>query len=130
MASRSLDDLKPEFRARVNMWLDKCALAGLEPLIYCTYRSLEEQALEYAKGRTIKGKIVTNAKPGQSAHNYGLALDFVPMQNGRPQWSNNALYDAAINIAISCGLESLRDSKFPERAHLQMPGWRGHVPVN
>lgn len=130
MASRSLDDLHPEFRARVDMWLEKCALSGLDILVYCTYRSLEEQALEYAKGRTTPGKIVTNAKPGQSAHNYGLALDFVPMQNGRAQWSNKTLYNAAINIAEDCGLESLRKSKFPELAHLQMPGWRGYVPTN
>lgn len=40
------------------------------------YRSKEEQDALYAKGRTAPGSIVTNAKGGQSMHNYGLAIDF------------------------------------------------------
>lgn len=46
-----------------------------------TYRSFEEQDKLYAQGRTTKGRIVTNAKGGQSYHNYGLALDFVLLLN-------------------------------------------------
>lgn len=42
-----------------------------------TLRTLEEQAALYAQGRTTKGSIVTNAKPGDSFHNYGLAIDIV-----------------------------------------------------
>jgi peptidoglycan L-alanyl-D-glutamate endopeptidase CwlK len=40
-----------------------------QPFITCTFRSGEEQNKLYALGRTEKGKIVTNAKAGQSAHN-------------------------------------------------------------
>jgi peptidoglycan LD-endopeptidase CwlK len=127
MASRSLYELRPEFRVRVEMWLDKCKDAKLDILIYCTLRDLKEQADLYAIGRTRPGKKVTNARPGQSAHNFGLALDFVPMIGGKPQWSNKALYGKAIDLAEACGLESLRNSSFPELAHLQMPGWRGYV---
>lgn len=39
-------------------------------------RSIEYQNELYAQGRTKPGKIVTNAKGGQSYHNYGLAIDF------------------------------------------------------
>lgn len=39
-------------------------------------RTVEEQNALYAKGRTVKGDIVTNAKGGSSYHNYGLAIDF------------------------------------------------------
>ena len=42
-----------------------------------TYRSIQEQNELYAIGRTIKGNKVTNAKGGQSYHNYGLAFDIV-----------------------------------------------------
>lgn len=38
-------------------------------------RTFEEQNALYAQGRTKKGKVVTNAKGGQSFHNYGLAVD-------------------------------------------------------
>lgn len=42
------------------------------------FRSFAEQDKLYAQGRTNKSKpIVTNARGGYSAHNYGLAIDFV-----------------------------------------------------
>ncbi len=41
------------------------------------YRTNEEQDALYAQGRTTKGKVVTNARGGQSYHNYGLAVDIV-----------------------------------------------------
>ena len=51
-----------------------------------TYRSIQEQNELYDIGRTIKGNKVTNAKGGQSFHNYGLAFDIVILldkdQNG------------------------------------------------
>lgn len=48
---------------------------GLIPYIHEGYRSQERQAQLYAQGRTAPGPIVTNAKPGQSIHNYGMAAD-------------------------------------------------------
>lgn len=42
-----------------------------------TLRTIEEQNALYAQGRTTKGKIVTNAKPGSSWHNYAMAFDIV-----------------------------------------------------
>jgi peptidoglycan L-alanyl-D-glutamate endopeptidase CwlK len=56
------------------------------PFATCTFRSKDEQTLLYARGRTIlkeiiKGKEkavrkVTNAKAGESPHNYWPALAF------------------------------------------------------
>lgn len=40
------------------------------------YRSLGSQSRLYNQGRTAPGPRVTNAKPGLSYHNYGLAVDF------------------------------------------------------
>lgn len=42
-----------------------------------TLRTNKEQDDLYAQGRTKAGKKVTNAKGGQSIHNYGLAFDIV-----------------------------------------------------
>ncbi|MBC2190549.1 M15 family metallopeptidase [Listeria booriae] len=39
------------------------------------FRSKAEQDALYAQGRTKPGQIVTNAKGGQSNHNYGVAVD-------------------------------------------------------
>jgi len=42
-----------------------------------TFRTLAEQEALFAIGRTKPGKKVTNAGPGRSIHNYGLAFDIV-----------------------------------------------------
>jgi peptidoglycan L-alanyl-D-glutamate endopeptidase CwlK len=55
---------------------------------YNGLRSMELQATLYATGRTRSGKIVTNARPGESPHNYGMATDWAPTHNGQPFWPN------------------------------------------
>ena len=56
-----------------------------------TLRTFDEQAELYAKGRTAPGNIVTYAKPGQSYHNYGLAVDFALLLPGgkKVSWDMN-----------------------------------------
>lgn len=56
---------------------------GLEYVAISGTRTAAEQNALYAQGRTKPGKIVTNAKAGQSNHNFGVALDFGVFQNGR-----------------------------------------------
>lgn len=122
MSSRSLDDLRPELRERVERWLADMHASNLTELITCTLRSGAEQDALYAKGRTEPGKIVTKARAGQSAHNYGLALDFVILDSGKADWSGDSLaWNDAIELAQNRGLQSLRPM---ESAHLQMPDWK------
>jgi peptidoglycan L-alanyl-D-glutamate endopeptidase CwlK len=52
---------------------------GIYVLITQGYRSIAEQDALYAKGRTTPGPKVTNAKGGESYHNFGLAVDFCLM---------------------------------------------------
>lgn len=49
-------------------------------------RTFEESDKLYAQGRTAPGSIVTNAKAGQSYHNYGLAFDFAMITNGKDDY--------------------------------------------
>lgn len=51
--------------------------AGVRLRFSQSYRSISEQDALYAQGRTKPGNIVTNARGGQSYHNYGLAFDMV-----------------------------------------------------
>ena len=53
------------------------------------YRTFAEQNTLFAIGRgKNKGKIVTDAKGGQSIHNYGLAIDIIKMNsNGTASYS-------------------------------------------
>jgi peptidoglycan L-alanyl-D-glutamate endopeptidase CwlK len=100
----------------------------MDILITCTLRTQAEQTALYAQGRTVPGHIVTNAQAGKSAHNWGLALDFVPMINGKPEWTGkDPAWAHAISMAESRGMESLAKSAFPELAHLQLPNWRAHI---
>lgn len=50
---------------------------GINVQITSGLRTYAEQTKLYNQGRTTPGNIVTNAKAGQSIHNFGLALDYV-----------------------------------------------------
>lgn len=131
--SRQLSDLLPVVKDKAEQFLVKCKAAGINVLIYSTYRDNEAQAAEYAKGRTVQGanptakkpmgNIVTNARPGMSYHNWRCAFDFVPMVNGVPQWNDTATYLKCGIIAESVGLEwAGRWVSFRETAHCQYTG--------
>lgn len=116
MASRDLDDLVPEVAEKARVVQKACReAADFELLIYCTFRSLEEQARLFRQSRSRKeidariaklqnlglgflgeiiesvgpcyGRHVTNAAPGESWHNYKQAWDAVPLINGKPAWN-------------------------------------------
>lgn len=118
MASRSLNDLTPRMKEKaLHVQLD-CKKSGVELLIYCTLRSLEEQAIAYRQSRTYSeiakkmlkmrmdgygyladiikkvgpqsGPHVTGAGPGESWHNYMMAFDGVPVVNGKLLWDEKA----------------------------------------
>ena len=44
MASRDLNDLIPEVKQHAEKVIDVCGQVGVDILIYCTLRPLEEQA--------------------------------------------------------------------------------------
>lgn len=161
MASRKLSDLKPEVERRAKRLLSLCIENELTILIYCTYRSVEEQARLYRQGHGIsdirwkaseledefgrpdlaellmavgpqKGPRVTNAGPGQSLHNYGYALDAVPVVGGKPLWSTRTalgqeLWGLYGQLAKDVGFEWAGDWPFfVEFPHIQEPemDWR------
>lgn len=59
-----------------------------------TLRTNEEQNELFARGRTKPGRVVTNARGGDSYHNYGLAIDICLIINGKEaSWDDKADYD-------------------------------------
>jgi len=95
------------------------AFHGIDVLIYCTYRDNEQQNFLYAQGRTRKGRRITNAKGGQSEHNYRLAWDCVPMNGGKPEWGNRRSYKLMGEIAATLDISWAGNwkGKFKETAH-------------
>lgn len=108
--SASLTDLLPSVQEKAQKFLRYCIAVDLDVRITSTYRSNDEQAALYAKGRTVPGDIVTNAKPGQSWHNWRCAFDFVVRRNGQPAWNTkdaetNRLWQLAGALGEQAGLE-------------------------
>lgn len=131
MSSRSLDDLNKDMRRMAMVHEQLCMAKGVELLIYCTLRPNVEQSHLYAIGRTVVGKIVTNARAGESAHNpdaqgKASAYDCCPVIFGKPMWDTN---HPAWTTVIQCGEEaglvaSARwTGKMRESAHFQDPKW-------
>ena len=119
--SRSLDDLHPRVKALAEAFVKRCNEAGYDILIYSTYRDIEAQNAIYSQGRTTKGKIVTNAKGGQSYHNYRVAFDWVAVCGGKARWNDTFAYSACGKIAEEVGLEwaGRWTGKLKETAHCQ-----------
>lgn len=122
--SRSLDELHPKVKALAEKFITECDKSGIDVLIYSTYRDAEAQNELYAQGRTKRGKIVTNAKAGQSFHNWRVAFDFVPVMFGKARWDDKDAYMTCILIAEALGFESAArwSGKLKETAHLQYTG--------
>lgn len=75
-----LCDLAPAFRKAVDAAIAECNAAGLDAVVYETYRSKELQEAYYARGRTVipPAHPVTNARSNlYSWHGYGLAVDVI-----------------------------------------------------
>ena len=119
--SRSLDDLVPRVRAKAKLFAAQCkAVHGIDVLFTSTLRDNEYQASLYAQGRTAPGKIVTKAKPGYSPHNYGVAFDFVPLTNGKPDWNDEDKWKKCGAIGVAVGLEWGGNFKsISDKPHLQ-----------
>ena len=142
MASRRIEDLSPFMQEKAKRMLQLCQVAEIDYLIYCTWRSRGEQAYLYRIGRELPGKIVTNAKAGESKHNYenfpGLpaseAWDGVPLIKGKPLWSLyimdttnrrviHPIWEKVIEIGHGVGLKSGLDfkGKLREAPHWENP---------
>jgi peptidoglycan L-alanyl-D-glutamate endopeptidase CwlK len=95
--AKQIASLHPKLRAEAAKALAEAQAtltgAGEEILITEGLRTFAKSDDLYAQGRTKPGPIVSNAKGGQSIHNYGLAIDFVISINGVPKWKIDADWD-------------------------------------
>lgn len=87
-AWQECEDAMPD---NVNLWIDQAE------------RTFAESDALYAQGRTAPGEIVTNAKAGQSYHNYALAWDFHMITNGKDDWQVGPLWMNVVAIMKKYG---------------------------
>jgi peptidoglycan L-alanyl-D-glutamate endopeptidase CwlK len=78
-----INKLHPLIRQEVMDLVTKCYESNVPIRIVQSLRTIEEQDALYAQGRTKPGPVVTKARGGSSWHNYGLAIDFALLKNGK-----------------------------------------------
>jgi len=81
-SSSDLSSLNPYVALLARRFLDLTRANHLDVRIYTAFRSWEEQDQLFAQGRWLPGNVVTNARGGDSYHNWGLAFDAAPYENG------------------------------------------------
>ena len=94
--SRKIEDLHPLVQPKALLLIKKAKEdLGLGIVIYRTLATWEEQEAIYAQGRTKPGIVVSNARGGESFHNYGLAIDFGILKPGSKEieWNTKADFD-------------------------------------
>ena len=100
-----LKTLDPDFEDLIIRLINHCHERGINVQVSQAHRSNEEQQALYDIGRTKPGKIVTNAKPGTSFHNYGAAVDFFFLNaEGKAYWDVKA-FKKVWSIAKELGLD-------------------------
>ena len=128
---KRIDLLHPLLRADVHKMYEEMfeALQGRAiPRLAYTLRTNKEQDELYQIGRTKPGKKVTNAKGGQSYHNYGLAFDLVLIIDGKTaSWDTLTDFDGdkisdwmeCVRIAEKWGFDWGGLWKFVDAPHFQ-----------
>lgn len=127
-----IDDLHPTIRPMARTLLDLAAKEGIDLRITFGIRTFEQQEALYnqtcdGKDNDGDGKIdeadekVTQAKPGQSFHNYGLAIDVCPFVKGKPDWKSK-LWNRIGQLGKSVGFSWGGDwAKFKDLPHFEYP---------
>lgn len=129
IASGDIAALHPIVAAKARAFLESCKAQGIELLVTSTYRDNESQDALYAQGRSRPGKKVTNARGGQSFHNWRVAFDVVPLRLGKPVWGtageDGRLWQRIGAVGKAHGLEWAGDWKrFREYPHFQYTAGR------
>ncbi len=118
-------------------YLTRC---GIPIMVAQGLRSWADQLADWMKGRDEQGNIVdqrlvvTNAPPGHSMHEYGLALDVLPVAfvklpdwgTGRPEW--DILVAAAERLGLVSGSHFVHPK--PDWPHIQLKTQWGISPTD
>jgi hypothetical protein len=122
-SANRLEKVHLELKKRVSKLLAALAKQSLDVRVVQGLRTFAEQDALFAQGRTKPGKKVTNARGGQSNHNYGLAVDLCPFTNGKADWENIGAFNTIGSEAKKQKLEWGGDwKKIVDRPHVQLAG--------
>lgn len=114
VTQEKIKSLHPAIRPKAEELINRAANKGIYLRIYDGLRSFESQLALFNQGRTTPGQIVTNAEPGESFHNYGLAFDTVEIKDGKALWDNprwNEIGELGESLGLQWGgrFKSIKD---------------------
>lgn len=120
------------FCERLNALLNACEARGAIYVATCGLRTYQEQDGLYARGRSVPGGIVTNARGGQSLHNFAIAVDFC--KHAGPTYEGHLLPDYRDNQYVILGEEAAKIGlewggswlSLKDTPHIQLPYNRAH----
>jgi len=120
-SARNIATLHFELQPLACRLIEEALERGISIKVISGLRSYEEQNELYAQGRTKPGKIVTQAKGGQSWHNFGTAFDIgVFSADGKTYYGESKHYKTCGEIGESLGLEWGGRWKFVDEPHFQL----------
>ena len=140
LIDKSVDKMGPDINPVVKSAAIELIRRAYQENIYIKithgHRTMEEQAALYGKGRSNysydgrqyaapKEKKVTNAKPGSSMHNFGLAVDFVVTNEDgtAAYWTIDHKWKRVGALAKTLGFSWGGDwASFKDYPHLEMTG--------
>lgn len=92
--------------------------------VFCGYRSPEQQLVYYQRG-------TSKARPGQSPHNYGLAVDIIHVTEAwnltNEQWKLMGVLGFEVARRQNLKLEWGGDWEFYDPAHWEIKGWKAEI---
>ncbi len=115
-----IEQLHPEVKQYAYAFVNQIqAQMGKTVRVSSGLRTYAEQDDLYAQGRTTSGNRVTNARGGQSYHNFGLAIDIVEINGRQANW--NGPWEEFASIGQSMGWEwGGNFSSIVDKPHFQM----------
>ena len=119
--NRSLSDLRPELASLAQRLLDESEARGMPIFVTETLRTYSRQDRLFNQGRTTEGPVVTNARAGESNHNYGLAFDIAfrsPPAPGLFEGPWEAMGEIGRNLGMRWGGDF---SRLVDRPHFELP---------
>lgn len=128
ISEQRIAQVHPALAALIAKLDSELTVKGIQVRVVQGLRTFAEQDALYAEGRTKPGRIVTNARGGYSAHNFGYAVDLIPGVRGKDPWEPNwnaehPDFTEMVNAGVALGLVSgSRWTSIKDEPHFQLAG--------
>ncbi len=121
ISEERLAEIMPALAALIHVLADRLVLENITIRVTQGLRTAAEQNALYDQGRTLPGRIVTNAQGYDSWHVLGCAVDVAPMDDGIPDWNpDHPAWARIVAVGESLGLQS--GSAWHDDPHFELTG--------